>query len=49
MILSMLLKTVSCATSKLYNYGDDNFTVYAADRVLSKLVANLAEDGLMLI
>ena len=34
--------------SKLYNYADDN-TVSAADRVLSKLIANLAEDSLMLI
>ena len=34
--------------SKLYNYADDN-TVSAADRILSKLVANLAEDSLMLI
>ena len=49
MIFSMLLNTVSCTTSKLYNYADDNFTVSAADRVLSKLVANLAEDSLILI
>ena len=34
--------------SKLYNYADDN-TVSAADQVLSKLIANLAEDSLMLI
>ena len=34
--------------SKLYNYADDN-TVSVADRVLSKLIANLAEDSLMLI
>ena len=34
--------------SKLYNYADDN-TVSAADRVLPKLIANLAEDSLMLI
>ena len=34
--------------SKLDNYVDDN-TVSAADRVLSKLGTNLAEDSLMLI
>ena len=34
--------------SKLYNYTDDN-TVSAADRVLPKLIANLAGDSLMLI
>ena len=32
----------------MYNYADDN-TVSDADRVLSKLIANLAEDSLMLI
>ena len=36
--------------SKLYFYADDKLnTVSAADRVLSKLIANLAEDSLMLI
>ena len=32
----------------MYNYADDN-TVSAVDRVLSKLIANLAEESLMLI
>ena len=34
--------------SKLYNYADDN-TMFAVDRVLSKQIANLAEDSLMMI
>ena len=34
--------------SKLYNYADNN-TMSVADRVLSKLIANLAKDSLMLV